>query len=98
MRGSSPRMTNERSLPLEFLEDAAEAVDAILDPATAQRVPIAHGVDRKDRLAEPAFRLGRGRNRRKRRADLQQRIHIGPVELLERASHLLAAHLRDHAW
>ena len=80
-----------------FLKNAPKPEDTISDPATADRVPVGHRVDRQHGFAEPAFRLRGDRNGRQRRAHLEQGIDIITVELPQRRPDIGQRHLCDEA-
>ena len=82
----------------ELLQDLPATINAILDAALPDRVPVRHHVDGKHRLAQPALRLGRDCAGRQRRAQGEQRIDIVPVELAQRITDVLQRHLRDRPW
>jgi prepilin-type N-terminal cleavage/methylation domain-containing protein len=68
----------------EVGQQPAEALDLVLDPVGAQRVPVGRGVDRDDRLAEPHLRHRRELHHREVGADLHDRVDVVAVELLDR--------------
>src|SRR4051812_45538621 len=76
-------------------EQPAEAVDRVADAARAERVPIGDGVDREDRLLEPALRLGGDAAHWQVGAELDDRVDVGPVERLAGADQLALAGLAD---
>src|SRR5450755_1012151 len=97
---ANPKIANAapnapRSERSELLENPSAAIHPISDSAAPQGIPIGDCVDGQDRLAEPALRLRRDRDGRKRGADLHEGVDIRAVELLQAGADLLGRDLGD---